>query len=526
MTDARAKEARDVPDNSVIVDISVIVPVYNTLPDLVTCLDSLVGQSIASGRLEVITVDDGSTDGSGETLDRYAAEHPGLFRVVHQENSGGPARPCNVGLDIARGRFVFFLGSDDYLDSEAAERMVVAADRWGSDVLCARLVGVNGRWVNQRLFSEGDQAEVTFPSEDLASALSNTKLFRRELLERHGIRYDHDLRVGSDQPFVIEAMSHARRISVLADRPYYYAVRRDNAENITYSSTWRQRLQGISAIMDHVARVLPPGPERDTILQRHLSGEVATILRRDFAEVGQAERSELAAAVNQVTAAYLTEPIRRRLKLLARLRYDLAAAGDLEALAELAGAEDSTLALLVTDDAVFQAPLADAGRITDDRFSLPAESMPATLWASLGDGCARLEGSVLVVEGSLGVLPASGDRVRGWLAPAEERVGWGARSVPRVQKWPPRSRPLQLAEDGSYTWRLDLAPLPKLIPGTAWALRIEIDALAKTWRLPLRATLDGPASFTRDGQTIRMRALPDDDGRLVFELLDAKDPHG
>lgn len=503
-----------------------IVPVYNTLPELLTCLDSMVAQTAAPGSLEVITVDDGSTDGSGDTLDRYAEAHPGLFRVLHQENSGGPARPCNAGLDAARGRFVFFLGSDDYLDPEAAERMVAAADRWESDVLCVRLVGVNGRWVNQRLFLAGDRPEIEFPSELLASALSNTKLFRRDLLERHGIRYALDMRVGSDQPFVIEAMSKARRISVLADRPYYYAVKRDSAENITYSSTWRQRLQGIASIMDHVAAILPAGPDRDTILQRHLSGEVATVLRRDFAEVPADERAELMAEVNRVTAAYLTEPIRRGLRVVTRLRYDLSRDGDQDGLADLIGAEETPLALLVTDDAVFQAPWAYADRVRQERFRIEAEAMPGTFWATLGDGVARLDGSTLVVEGRIGVLPASGDRVRGWLAPAEDRTGWGARAVPRAEKWPPRSRPLEIRPDGTYSWRLDLEPIQRAVAGSAWALRVEIDTPEKTWRLPLRAQLAAAGSFTRGSQALVMRSLPDEDGRLLFELTDAKDHHG
>ena len=95
-------------------DVTVVVPVYNTMTYLTAKLDSLVRQTLITRegrheRLEVVAVDDGSTDGSGEELDRYAARHPDLFTVVHQPNSGGPAGPCNVGLARARGRYVFFL---------------------------------------------------------------------------------------------------------------------------------------------------------------------------------------------------------------------------------------------------------------------------------------------------------------------------------------------------------------------------------------------------------------------------------
>src|SRR5690606_32722123 len=108
-------------------EVTVVVAVYNTMPYLVECLDSLVAQSLhraRPGSVEVIAVDDGSTDGSGEVLDDYAARHPALLTVVHQDNSGGPARPNNVALDRARGRWVYFVGADDRLGTEALERLV------------------------------------------------------------------------------------------------------------------------------------------------------------------------------------------------------------------------------------------------------------------------------------------------------------------------------------------------------------------------------------------------------------------
>jgi poly(ribitol-phosphate) beta-N-acetylglucosaminyltransferase len=177
-------------------DVTVVVPVYNTMPYLTATLDSLVRQTLPHGALEVVAVDDGSTDGSGAELDRYAEQHPDLFTVLHQQNSGGPADPCNVGLQHAHGRYVFFLGADDYLGDEALERLVATADLWESDVVCARIVGEGGRWVNQALYAQ-DAPDVPFPSAELASALSNTKLFRRSLLVEHAISFDRDLKVGS-----------------------------------------------------------------------------------------------------------------------------------------------------------------------------------------------------------------------------------------------------------------------------------------------------------------------------------------
>ena len=81
-------------------EVTVVVPVFDAMPYLVTCLSSLMEQSIGRDRLEVVAVDDGSTDGSGTQLDLLAASWPNLH-VVHQAASGGPSRPRNTGLDRA-----------------------------------------------------------------------------------------------------------------------------------------------------------------------------------------------------------------------------------------------------------------------------------------------------------------------------------------------------------------------------------------------------------------------------------------
>ncbi|RBL84108.1 glycosyltransferase family 2 protein, partial [Streptomyces cavourensis] len=184
-------------------DVTVVVAVYNTMPYLTECLNSLLGQSIGHERLEVIAVDDGSTDDSGRELDRFAAEHPDVITVVHQPNSGGPAAPSNRALELATGRFVYFIGSDDHLGEEALERMVACADADGSDVVVGRMAGVNGRYVHQKLYKEG-RREVTLFDSALPFTLANTKLFRRELVEKYGLRFPEDMPVGSDQPFTIE----------------------------------------------------------------------------------------------------------------------------------------------------------------------------------------------------------------------------------------------------------------------------------------------------------------------------------
>src|SRR5688572_6018574 len=102
--------------------VSVIVPVFNPGPRLEGCVRSLLAQTMPPGDLELIFVDDGSTDGSPARLDALAAEH-GHVRVEHISPSGWPGRPRNVGIGMACGEYVLFVDNDDWLGEEAAARM-------------------------------------------------------------------------------------------------------------------------------------------------------------------------------------------------------------------------------------------------------------------------------------------------------------------------------------------------------------------------------------------------------------------
>jgi glycosyltransferase involved in cell wall biosynthesis len=310
-------------------DVTVVVPVYNTMPYLTECLDSLVSQSIGPSRMRVIAVDDGSTDGSGAELDRYAERHPGTVTVIHQANSGGPAGPCNRGLDAATGRYVFFVGADDRLGREALERLVTAADAYGSDVVLGRVVGVHSRHIYQDVFARTEPDLDLFDS-PLPRSLANTKLFRRELLEAHGIRYLEDMPIGSDLPFTLAACYHAKRISVLADYDFYYAVRRFSATNITYLSKHALRLRTAERVMAFVAELIPPGRQRDAILVRRFDHEIARLLEDDLLRLDRATQQLVHDGIGRLVAEHLTGEIAAQLGAEPRIRMLLTRDGTLD----------------------------------------------------------------------------------------------------------------------------------------------------------------------------------------------------
>jgi cellulose synthase/poly-beta-1,6-N-acetylglucosamine synthase-like glycosyltransferase len=133
--------------------VSVVIPVYNAMPFLTELLNSLEAQDLKPEEFEVIAVDDGSTDFGGEILDVYAKRNSN-FIALHQENSGWPGKPRNVGIENARGEYVFFIDSDDRLGPQALRRMTSFALEQDVDVLVPKMVGLDGRRVQAKLFEK------------------------------------------------------------------------------------------------------------------------------------------------------------------------------------------------------------------------------------------------------------------------------------------------------------------------------------------------------------------------------------
>lgn len=123
--------------------VSIIVPVYNVKDYLAACVASLRGQSWRD--VEIILVDDGSSDGSGALCDGFAAED-GCIRVVHKEN-GGLSSARNAGLDAARGEWVLFVDGDDYLAPHGLQQLMeLAADHPDADFIQFRYQETDGTW--------------------------------------------------------------------------------------------------------------------------------------------------------------------------------------------------------------------------------------------------------------------------------------------------------------------------------------------------------------------------------------------
>jgi glycosyltransferase involved in cell wall biosynthesis len=211
--------------------VSVIVPVFNTRPFLQQCLDSLFTQSLRE--MEIICVDNGSTDGSYEFLQEYSNRHLSVIVIRHTGGRQGGAR--NAGISQARGDYIGFVDSDDFVLPDMFRKMYIIADNKDAEVVEC----------NYELFSGKASKGQALPGDFLTdfkpiSILEKPRLLRnltpwnkiysRDLIERYALRFPESL-YHEDQFFVIAALILARHIATVPDSFYRYRRGRRGSVN-------------------------------------------------------------------------------------------------------------------------------------------------------------------------------------------------------------------------------------------------------------------------------------------------------
>ena len=210
--------------------ISVIIPVYNTQEYLARCLDSVLSQTYEN--LEIILVDDGSSDSSGIICDRFA-ETDARIRVIHQQN-GGVGKARNAGLDIADGDYIAFVDADDWLEPEMLEKLLKNARSADAAVtICGAWFHTpNGNKQNRVFGNDGEMVDAKtalinyFARNFYGRALWN-KLFRAALLK--GIRFDTDIHYYEDSLFLSRVLirqteRRSGRVLFFGEPLYHYCI--------------------------------------------------------------------------------------------------------------------------------------------------------------------------------------------------------------------------------------------------------------------------------------------------------------
>lgn len=259
------------------VKVSVVIPVYNPGPYLETCLTSVLHQTLPPSEYEVLFIDDGSTDGSTQRLQTVVEQHPHI-RLIHAARTGGPGRPRNIGIEAAKGEYVYFLDPDDRLTPRALERMYDMAVRNSADIVIGKVVGHGGRGVPSRLFRESkDSADLI--KDNLFGLLTPHKLFRTAFLLRHRLRFPEGPVWLEDHRFVVEAFFLAKKISVLADEVCCHWVKqRGRAHYSARRFDPVKYYKALRAVLDVVDAYTIPGDDRDQLYAHWYHGKMLRLL--------------------------------------------------------------------------------------------------------------------------------------------------------------------------------------------------------------------------------------------------------
>ena len=208
--------------------ISVIVPVYNVRPYLKRCIDSIIAQTYSN--LEILLVDDGSTDGSGELCDAYARQDARV-QVIHKKNAG-QAAARNDAIDIARGSYLGFVDSDDFIDCRMFEILyqdLTEHDAQISIVTFQEFTEEKEVTVSRNLMSiecqAGEKILQKLLLEEKIGDFSWNKLYRRELFKE--IRYPVG-RMMEDQGIMYKLVDQCTKVTYRPIRLYFYYQRPDS----------------------------------------------------------------------------------------------------------------------------------------------------------------------------------------------------------------------------------------------------------------------------------------------------------
>ena len=209
--------------------VSVVLIGYNDASRITRALDSLRRQTLRS--LEIIVVDDASTDATAEIIESIAANDDRIRFVQRAENSGGCSAPRNDGLALARAPWVMFCDSDDEYDEHACATLLAAAEDWDADVVCGTAVrhdvtrGRDKPWRPELHSHDRVIARLDDEPDLLYDTISVNKIYRRSFLIDHTISFPPGL-LFEDQVFTLQCYVKARRIGVLQARVYVWNVDR------------------------------------------------------------------------------------------------------------------------------------------------------------------------------------------------------------------------------------------------------------------------------------------------------------
>lgn len=238
--------------------VSVIVPVYNVEQYLPKCIESLINQTYKN--IQIILVDDGSTDQSGKICDAYA-ERDSRIEVVHQAN-GGVSKARNQGIELANGKYIAFCDADDWVEPDMYEYLygllatskcnIASCGAWMESPKDKMAIGYSRK---QNLHLDVEESIVQMHLRRCMSDWVVTKLFDGKII--HALRYDESLTVCEDYKFECEAIESSQGVVCGTEVKYHYIQRKSSVSNNGYTSEFEKGLAVREVFLEKYAKEYP-----------------------------------------------------------------------------------------------------------------------------------------------------------------------------------------------------------------------------------------------------------------------------
>jgi len=219
--------------------ISVILPIYNVEKYIDEAFNSLLNQTIGFTNLEIILVNDRSTDGTLAILERYERDYGNVKLVTLPKNSGAPGTPRNVGMQLTTGKYTIFLDPDDHIPFDAYEKLYRVGEEWGSEFVMGRMISFNDsnptghQWFHitfrdylmKKSYFNVNIDDVPFFLQVKTAVY--LKLVRTDFMKENQLKFVEGMKNGEDKYYDMQLFTLAKKFSYIPETIYLYRTRDD-----------------------------------------------------------------------------------------------------------------------------------------------------------------------------------------------------------------------------------------------------------------------------------------------------------
>lgn len=235
--------------------LTVITPVYNAEKDLKKTIESVINQSIGFENIQYILVDDASTDLSRNLLLEYANEYKNIIVVYLAENTGTPAVPRNLGIELSTSEYITFLDSDDYLEFDGLETLYNILEETQDDYVVGKTIKVESGGssiVGEHQSCKERRSVSPFSIPNMFQHLGPcARLMRTSVIKENNIKYP-EMKFAEDKQFFIDILIHSKSISTTSKTIYYVNRLDENDNSLTTQTDVIQKMDSNIAVIKYV----------------------------------------------------------------------------------------------------------------------------------------------------------------------------------------------------------------------------------------------------------------------------------